>query len=130
MAEKWPCPACTFLNEATYANCDVCQEPRQKAARRPLPPKRPAPPIPAPAPRTEKRRRRVVETPSDDESDGEVLAAPPRTVKQPPAPPRRVSPDTIAGAPAPAPARPDAAALRSEWRRLCEKGRRQMASSR
>ena len=71
MAEKWPCPACTFLNEATYANCDVCQEPRQKAPRRPPPPKRPAPP--APAPRTEKRRRRVVETPSD-ESDGEVLA--------------------------------------------------------
>ena len=27
-AEKWPCPACTFLNEATDANCDVCQEPR------------------------------------------------------------------------------------------------------
>ena len=87
MAEKWPCPACTFLNEATYANCDVCQEPRQKAPRPPPPPKRPAPPVPAPAPRTEKRRRRVVETPSDDESDGEVLAAPPRTVKQPPAPP-------------------------------------------
>jgi len=116
MAEKWSCTACTFLNEATHAACDVCQEPRLKAARPRPPPKRPAPPVLVPAPRTQKRRRRVVE--SSDESDGDVVAVPPRTAPRAPAPaPRRVSPDTTAGAPVPA--RPDPAALRSEWRRLC-----------